>query len=143
MKSTLKYLVIAVILAIAVGAVVVIYVFNKPQANLLNKEADFSVSAADILLEYESNEEQANTKYLNKIIDVKGPIAEYTSNADSSLTITLRDSSAMFGVSCNVLNPGDDITSLLEKGKTIVIRGTCSGYSMDVALNNCFIVNAN
>lgn len=140
MKRILKYLIVAIVIIGTIGAVVGYYLFNKQQANLLDYKADFAITVDELCLAFETNETQANTRYLNKIIDVSGTIAEINNNADSSLTVTLREANAMSGVSCNILKPDSSLKNSLVVGNKAIIRGACSGYNLDVALNNCFVV---
>lgn len=141
MKSIFKLSIIIISIIIVIGIIIGIYLYFKPQADISKKRADVVLKASELYNEYSSNENQANTKYLNKIVEVSGPVAELTNNPDSSLTIILRDSSVDFGLNCNILKNNTKGLNKLQKGVIISIRGVCSGYnSIEVALNNCALV---
>ncbi len=142
MKPIFKYGIIVIVALFLSGIITGIFLFNKPQADISNKKADFKLKASELYNEYSSNENSANTKYLNKIIEVTGSVAELTYNPDSSFSVILRDSSADFGVNCNILKNSSKNKNNLRKGDMVNVRGVCSGFnSIEVALNNCALIN--
>lgn len=52
----MKNIIFAVVVLFALGAGIAYYMYNKPVASLENKKADVSVSADQILADYESDE---------------------------------------------------------------------------------------
>lgn len=111
------------------------YLYNKPRTGVEDKQADVTIAAADLYNQYNSDETAANQKYLNKIISVSG-IAGEVNKTDSTYTILLKGDADMGGISCNLF---DAQTAAVAKGKTVTIKGKCTGYLMDVALTDCVI----
>ena len=108
------------------------YMYHKPVAGLEHRKPDYSLTPQELLLEFQSNEETANGKYLNKIIELTGVIAEVEEK-----NITLEVEGEFSQVICEIKTE----TSLynLSKGQKVIIKGLCTGYLMDVILVNCNI----
>jgi hypothetical protein len=79
-------LVILIIAVVGVGAG--IYLWNKAPAKV-EDSASSAINADDLAIAFTTNEQQANGKFLNKVLDVSGTIAEVTKNQDGKTVITL------------------------------------------------------
>lgn len=113
------------------------WVFQEQEKSVGSKKADITISSDALLKEFESNEMQANSKFLNKTIAVKGNIASI-STTDKDVTLTLKKTGTEAGVTCgfdkSALN-----TNAFKTGQYVTVKGICSGYLMDVVLNRCSI----
>jgi hypothetical protein len=96
---------------------------------------DFIVSATILQKEFEEDETVASAKFINKIVEVTGIIASVNPTENDGISITLETGSDFSDVICTfaVVNDPD----MLNVGKEITIRGECSGFLLDVLLNNC------
>lgn len=130
-----KYLYIALIFA-ALSAAYAFYMYNKPVESLKSEKPAFSMSASQLLEDYEQNENDANTKYLDKVIEVKGEI-DKIENANGKTSIYLATDNMMSSVICELDN-AENLT--VEKGDIITVKGLCSGYLMDVVLVRSLII---
>ncbi len=126
--------------AVAAGALSVYYIFNKPHRGVSASKPDFIIAAAELHDEYESDETKADKKYLGKIIQVYGAIADIKKNQDKAFTIIIKAESEFTGVCCDMEKSFDNIESALKSGDNITIKGQCSGFLMDVALTKCILV---
>ncbi|KIC89546.1 hypothetical protein HY58_15620 [Flavihumibacter sp. ZG627] len=127
-------------MAIAIGAGYILYEYRKLPADLTERKADFSMSAKKLAEEFHLNEALAEQNYTGKILEVSGPVKEI--NSEEYLMI-LGDSSYPVMISC-ALKPGGEKLILNEGTKAnVVIRGVCTGYLLDVQLNNGVIINKN
>lgn len=125
-----------IILVAAVGAFAV-YQYQKPSANVVTSVAEFEVTATDLFEQFDSNETEANAKYLNKVVEVTGRVASVQAADSTGVDIVLQTDNPMFGVNCNL--PQLSISEAPKKGETIVVTGLCTGKLMDVVLVKCFI----
>lgn len=125
---------------ILVGAGIGYYQWNKPHEKLSGKKAEVSVSANTIVSDFIENEMSANTKYVGKLVEVFGTIAELKNTEDGSFNILLSTDNDMSAVMCQLskLEPQD--AKGLEVGKSIRLKGICSGFTLDVILDRCIIV---
>ncbi|HYG40184.1 MAG TPA: hypothetical protein VD908_16260, partial [Cytophagales bacterium] len=53
-----------------------VYFYNKPSKNIAAAESDLSISANELFNKYSADETQANSSYLDKIIEVRGVVRE-------------------------------------------------------------------
>ncbi len=130
MKRVLLFLLLIVVIAVAVGA----YLWNKPHKTVEEQEA-IAMQAEDIFKAYTTNEQQANTRYLNQVLDVTGVVSEVGKNQDGKTVITLGVSDPLSGVQCTMRE--NNIKA--EVGKTITVKGFCNGYTLVVLLSDCII----
>lgn len=114
MKNILKG---ALILALAVAIYVAFQVF-KPQRDVANENAIANVTSKTLLSDFSKNLNQANTKYLNKTIEVTGNVTSSENNL-----IVIDDV-----ISC-VMQPNESKPKIGEK---ITIKGKLIGYENDI-----------
>ena len=128
-----------VVLFIAVSAILAaLILYNKKHPDTAKTKPDFIIAAPLLQKEFEDNEKTASARYINKIIEVTGTIASITPAGSNHLNISLKTGSDMSSVICTFPAVGDQ--SMLKTGDEITLRGECSGFLMDVLLNNCSTV---
>jgi hypothetical protein len=113
------------------------YLYNKPVESLERQKADVSVSASQLITDYEADEAKANESYLGKVVEVSGKIADITQDGGKN-KIHLETGSPMSMVICEL--EGDQATESLAKGNDVKIKGQCTGYLSDVILVRASIV---
>jgi hypothetical protein len=130
--------VILVLIIIAIAAVLVWkYTFKAADTNVASEKADFTLTASELLAAFEGNEQDANEKYLNKIVVVKGTV-ESVSNDSVGISVYLKEPDAMAGIICGFDAEGKNVSDI-KKGAVVKIKGICTGYLMDVVLNKCSV----
>jgi len=134
----MKKIIIPLLILGLVGAGIGYYMYNKPVERLEKKQADVSVSADQILSDYETNEKDADAKYLGKIVEVNGKVGEITSEEGIN-KIHLETSNPIAAVICD-LDKGNEAGNL-KVGDHAKIKGMCSGYLSDVILVRSTVVN--
>ncbi len=128
-----------VVLFIAVSAILAaLILYNKKHPDTAKTKPDFIIAAPLLQKEFEDNEKTASARYINKILEVTGTIASITPAGSNHLNISLKTGSDMSSVICTFPAVGDQ--SRLKTGDEITLRGECSGFLMDVLLNNCSTV---
>lgn len=115
-----------------------VYLFNKTHADLAYIKPDFKISAAALEKEFEADEASAAAKYINKVIEVTGPVASMAPGDHQNLSISLGTGNPVSAVICTLAKPDDP--SKYREGQEITVRGECSGFLMDVLLNNCTVI---
>lgn len=134
------YLVILVIIFLVViaGTFTAVYLYNLKVKDLEKAKADYVMTASELQKAFELEEDLAVQKYANKIIDVTGEIESVKYGENNSVNVSLATASNYTSVICTFLNI--DGLPELRPGQTITIRGECSGYLLDVLMNNCIIL---
>ena len=119
------------------GLLAALYIYNKKPVDTSRVKPDFTVNASDLLREFTSGENTAAAKYTDKIVEVTGKITAVRSDYNAT-TISLETSDPASAVICTLNTLVDDST--LTIGDEITIRGECSGFLLDVLMNNCSII---
>jgi hypothetical protein len=124
---------------IALAAILAaLYFYNLKHTDMAKAKPDFIVTASALQKEFEDNEPAASARYINKILEVTGTIASITRTDSNNLNISLKTGSDVSSVICTFQAIGDP--SKFKAGDDIKLRGECSGFLMDVLLNNCAII---
>ncbi|WP_343695410.1 hypothetical protein [Flavobacterium sp.] len=90
------------------------YVLYKDARDVTSEKSMFTISAKNLESQYADNPTQADTKYLNKTIEVEGIVSEVT---DSSMVIDGK-------VFCKM----NEKTKMNFMNKSINIKGRCIGF---------------
>ncbi|TSE04644.1 OB-fold protein [Aquimarina algiphila] len=140
MSKKIKNIILAIILGITGIIIIVNIVYNKPHISVSEASPDITLVSQKLLNDFENNEFESNSKYLDKIIEVNGTISEINVSENKGI-ITLSDEGSMGGVICHLSPEEHTKIASLKKGQNIKIKGICTGYLMDVILVKCIIIN--
>jgi hypothetical protein len=135
MKNWVKITLFAVIIIAAAFIWFGLHEFNLKHPDTSKVKPDFVVTATALQKEFEDNEKEASSKYINKIIEVSGTIATVTPADSTHINVSLKTESDISSVICTFVATVDHEKFLT--GEKITLRGECSGFLMDVLLNNC------
>ena len=104
-----------------------------------NLKAEHKVTAVDLYSEFDTNEMAANTKYQNKIVEVKGVVESITLDEESKPSISLRTEG--FGVvKCTLESNEENSLDKIKLNSTLTVRGECIGMLLDVLLERTIII---
>jgi len=124
---------------IAIAAILAaLYYYNLKSTDMAKAKADFIVTASELAKAFESDETKASVTYINKIVEVTGKIASVKPAENKVISISLATESDLSSVICTF--PAVSDPSVFKIGEEITVRGECSGFLMDVLLNNCAMV---
>lgn len=137
MKAYVK-IVLFVVFFIAVSAIfAALYYYHLGHADLSSAKPDYTVTAVQLQKEFEIDEAAASSKYINKIVEVTGTISSIETSGNV-VTINIKTDNDVSSVICTL--SGSVPVAELKTGDEVTVRGECSGFLMDVLLNNCNIV---
>lgn len=126
-----------------VGLVAAYFVYDnflKTAPAMKRLDAEYQVNAVPFYTEFDENEEAANVKYLNKIVEVKG-IVESVETPEGSLPIISLKTDGFGVVKCTMESVLDeDDLAQLKLNATVVLRAECIGVLLDVLLIRAIIV---
>jgi DNA/RNA endonuclease YhcR with UshA esterase domain len=125
-----KYIIIAIIIF---GVFYIYNMYNKPHTDIAETSVEISISAGKIVEDFSLHETIANRNYLDKIIAVKGVISD-TKIENNKGIVSLKSNDDFGSVLCYLSTESTRKISLLKVGDTIVVKGVCTGYLMDVVL---------
>lgn len=133
-SATRKRMALGLAIAVIAVALAVIFVWNKPHRDAAS-ERGARITAAQLQQAYAADEAAANTKYLDKTLEVSGTVAGTEKNQDGKTVLYLDD--PMSGVGCTLL----DAAASAKEGEAVVVKGFCSGSNgMGVAMRECVLV---
>jgi hypothetical protein len=137
MKTYVK-IALFVVSFIALSAILAaLYMYNLKHTDMSKAKPDYVISATMLLKAFEDDETAASNKYNNKILEVSGTISSVKTAENNVLNISLETESPFSSVICTF--PAISDPSGFLPGNEITLRGECSGFLMDVLLNNCAV----
>ena len=126
-----------------VGLVAAYFVYDnflKTAPSMKRLDAEYQVNAVPFYSEFDENEEAANAKYLNKIVEVKG-IVESVETPEGRLPIISLKTDGFGVVKCTMESAlDDDELDRLKPNATVTLRAECIGVLLDVLLIRSIII---
>jgi hypothetical protein len=132
------FVVFFIALAVILAA---LYMFNMKHKDMSKARPDFVITASVLQKTFEDDEKAASLKYINKIMEVTGKISLVKPTENNTLSISLATENDLSSVICTFSSISDP--TKFRIGEEITIRGECSGFLMDVLLNNCAVITEN
>ena len=120
-----------------IGLVVGLIIYNKPHKDIKSSAADLQIEASQLLSQFEENESNANTKYLDKLIEVSGSIRETSTDEDGNINVILESENPLSGVICQLDNLTEHKNTSFKPGEKVAFKGLCTGMLIDVVLVRC------
>lgn len=139
MKSSVKIALFVVFFVALGGILIALYMYNMQHKDLQKIKPDFVITAADLQKAFEDNDTLATSKYVNKIMEITGIIESVNIGKDNILSVIIKTGSDFSSVICTFPLTAD--TTKFIVGDQVTIKGECSGFLMDVLLNNCVLIN--
>ena len=137
MKGYVKIALFVVFLFAVASILIALSLYFKKHSDLATTKPDFVITSTALQKEFEDNEKTASEKYINKIIEVKGSVSSVTQADSSNINISLKTGNDLSSIICTFA--GTD-KSKFKTGEDVTVRGECSGFLMDVLLNNCALI---
>jgi len=138
MKTYVKIALGFVVFVALAGILAALYMFNLKHTDMAKARPDFKITSTILQKAFEDDETAASKFYINKILEVTGKIASVKPAENKFISICLVTGSDLSSVICTF--PAISDPSTLSVGEEITLRGECSGFLMDVLLNNCAII---
>jgi uncharacterized protein YpmB len=123
------------ILIIAIVSVVYYYsfVYSKQHHRNAQEETAIVISADSLTNAFQTNEQEANKKYLNKTLEVSGVLLSTNKDQAGHTTILIGKADAFSNVSVTLVT-NESITQKI--GETVSIKGICTGNLSDVVITD-------
>ncbi|WP_299014015.1 hypothetical protein [uncultured Polaribacter sp.] len=135
-----KKIIISALILLIIGLFVAYKMYNKPHVNVADEKATVSLSAAKLLQDFSTDEATANADYLEKIIQVKGIVAEAKVENNKGI-VTLETGDDFATILCHLTVEETKNINTIKVGQNISLKGICTGFLMDVVLVKCVITN--
>lgn len=136
MKKVILTILVIVVALMGAGY----WLWNKPHEDIADATPELSIQSQELIRAFETNEQDANNKYVGKLIEVSGKVFQIDNTADGSTNILLESENPMSTVMCQLDPLQKQEHSGLVVGQSIILKGKCSGFTTDVVLDRCHIV---
>ncbi len=111
------------------------YKWNKPHQDIA-VTAGIKIDAADLFREFSETEKTATAKYNGKVLEISGIINALSTNQEGKTIVQLQTDDPMFGINCTM-----EKNVKLKEGEMITLKGICSGFTTDVIIIRCYLIN--
>ena len=138
MKTYIKVALFFVTFVALAAILAALYFYNLKSTDMSKAKPDFVLTASALQKAFEDDETKASVTYINKIVEIKGEIASVKPAENSVVSISLVTGSDLSSIICTF--PAVKDPSVFNVGDEITVRGECSGFLMDVLLNNCALI---
>lgn len=101
-------------------------------------EEVISVSSSELVSAYKQNEIAADSKYKDKLLDVKGTV-DSIGESFGQQYVTLKSSDFLIHVQCFLASSESEKAGTLTQGQSVTLQGRDDGMSMNISLKNCVI----
>lgn len=138
---TLKKALVVVGITAVIGIIYALYMWYKPQRDA-RKEDGIAVTAQVLIDAYRANEQEANTKYLDKTLIVSGEVLKVAMNQEGQKTVELKTASEEATIFCTISVNEKQAVAVGEK---VSLKGICKGFRdqllvVDVVLQDCYVM---
>ena len=115
--------------------------YNRKPKNLAYVKANVEMTTSTLIGSFEANEQEANEKYLDKIIAVKGRVKAVEKNDNGFYTVILGDENNMSSVRCSMDSLQNENVASIVAGSHVTMKGACTGFNADELLGSDVILN--
>jgi len=124
-------------LLILIAAAWAYHLYVKPHESAADETTDFTISADSLYQQYRNDEHSADQKYLGKVVEVSGKLAEIQRSGNSEIWI-LSPQPGGGGINCQLF-AGTKVDPEPKSGDVVTVKGRCTGFLMDVNLADCVL----
>jgi len=135
-KNLIRFVVLPLLLIIAATAWYIYKEYNRTHKDTASLKSDYSFQAGVFIKEFEDNEQAANKKYWDKVVEVYGTAKEINHDEKGIYTIALGDTVSMSSVRCSIDSIHSHEASVVIKGNNVTVKGICAGFNADALLGS-------
>lgn len=129
-------IIIGILITFIIAIIIGYKLYNKPHVDVSKTAANYKLSTNKLIKEFIIDEDMADKKFANKIVEINGTILEISTTNGKGI-ITLKGNDA--NIICQLNEKENKKIMQLKKDQNVIIKGQCSGYLMDIMLVNCII----
>ncbi len=140
-RKTLIYVLLAITVILILGAIYAYKEYNRKQVDVANVLPQYTIGYSTLLSEFLADEKKANAKFLDKVLEINGPIKAIDKDDKGYYTVVLGDSSSISSIRCSMDSLHNKEATNLIIGSTINAKGICTGFNADEMLGSDVILN--
>ncbi len=131
----MKNILLAILLLGVIGGGIGYYMSNKTLDKIATLKTEISINSANLLRAFEEDENNANKRYLDKVVEVTGVVSKIKT-VDNKMSIYLDAENDLSRVICQL----ESANLKIRKNDKITVKGICTGYLMDVVIVRAEVV---
>jgi len=108
--------------------------------NISAKKSELQITAHDLLADFMHDEQKGNEKFTNKIIEVSGTLKNVKKTEEGYQAVITSATDLDATVVCNFEKLGPGLLDTLSIGKSITVKGVCTGFLFDVVLDHAVLM---
>jgi hypothetical protein len=146
-SKNFKIVLVAVLVLGAAGGYYAYSEYNRRNPEMADVKAAFSLSNTEVLQAFETDLTKANQQYLEKVLEIGGPIKALEQDDKGFYTVVLGAEESMSAVRCVIDSLYTQQVATLKTGSMVRVRGLCVQYSADdmglgsdLILNRCCLI---
>jgi tRNA_anti-like len=139
-KKIIWYVLLSLLVIVAAVALYIYKEYNRTHKDTAKIKPDYSLTATSLVHEFETNQEQSNEKYWDKVIRVEGMVKDLSRDEKGFFSLVLGDTSSMSSVRCSIDSAHTNEAAQVKKGDRIAVKGICSGFNADELLGSDVIL---
>lgn len=137
-----------IVLLISIGVAYYGYKeYNRKNVALTDASASYTLNAAELINQFNTDDKKCNSKYLSKIIEVSGKIKAIDTAANKGLTAVLGQEDSQTSVRCSMDSLQQIEPAQFAIGHTVTIKGVYTGFNADemglgsdILFNRCVVI---
>ncbi len=136
-KKIIRIIAILGVVGLLAGAGIALYMFNMPHRDIQSTEADYSLTALEVVSEYLADEKAANQKYLSangesKILEITGTVSRISEDFSGQKVVYFVGEKDKAGIRASFTHETNSSLDDVQIGQTITVKGVIrSGASYD------------
>jgi uncharacterized protein YpmB len=139
-KKMIVYIMLALLLVFVVVAVYIYKEYNRTHEDTASIKPDYSITASNLITEFETDEPASNKKYWDKVILVEGLVKEVPKDDRGLYSVILGDMASMSSVRCSMDSMHNHEAAAIKKGDRLALKGICAGFNGDELLGSDVIL---
>lgn len=144
-QPIVKAALVAIMVIAVAGGFYAYTEYNRRNSDMAEVKAAFSLSNTEVLQAFETDLTKANQQYLEKVLEIDGPIKALEQDDKGFYTVVLGTEESMSAVRCVIDSLYSAQAATLKIGSTARLRGVCvqfsaddMGLGSDLILNRCY-----
>jgi hypothetical protein len=143
MKTWIKILIALFLLGLVAGALMYVFVYNKPHRDIAAAKPDFYLTAAELFDAFRNDQGAAELTFNGKVVQLEGVVDDKDTLDEIVILVFIFDDGIFGpeGVRCTMLPDWGERAMEFQVGDFVTIKGLCTGYTgVDVILEKCSVV---
>lgn len=133
----LRVIISAVIVTGLIALAYGLFLYFEPVAAVSGQKTDLQLTDEQLLSDFEKNDQQAELKYKNKVLEITGTITKV--ECDSAHCKILFDKKGKYIVVNSCVDKIRDQVRLLKQNQSVTVKGIYTGF---VILDDMFMIPA-